>query len=100
MSPSLIYMVAFLSCGPTKCETFFPFPNEHYATKNQCEQRLVGKPDLGELAFIYCVSVESSPVRAQHPARHHHVAHVRHNRHAPAGVQDGQQPARAVAAAR
>jgi len=71
-----MYMIAVIGCSASKCDVFFPMPNEHYPTLAACRERLVGKPDLGALASVDCVQIASEAQRRAHHHRHRRPATV------------------------
>jgi len=68
-----VYMIAVIGCSASKCDVFFPMPNERYPSLAACQERLVGKPDLGALASVDCVQIAPEAQR-----RHAHHSHRRH----------------------
>lgn len=67
-----VYMIAVIGCSANKCDVFFPIPNERYPTLAACQERLVGKPDLGALASVDCVQIAPEAQRRAHHHRRHH----------------------------
>ena len=67
-----VYMIAVIGCSASKCDVFFPLPKEHYPSLAACQERLVGKPDLGSLASVDCVQIAPEAQRHAHRHRHRH----------------------------
>ena len=67
-----VYMIAVIGCSASKCDVFFPLPNERYPSLEICRERLVGKPDLGSLASVDCVQIAPHAQRRAHHHDHHH----------------------------